>query len=116
MRRREFLGALAVSATASGRGKWFPAERRKYKDEVTGREIWQTTTFKENYNLYFTCQSFTTGNRELVFVSNRTGKSELFLMEMDSGRLRQLTEAQAGVGYATVCQQTNSVCYADNNA
>lgn len=116
LRRREFLGALALSARAAGRGEWFPAERRKYKDEVTGREIWQATTIKDNYNLYFTCQSFTTGNRELVFVSSRTGKSELFLMNMESGRLRQLTEAQTGIGYATVCQQTNSICYADNNA
>lgn len=116
MKRREFLGALAVSARAEGRGAWLPAERRKFKDEVTGREIWQATTVKENYNLYFTCQSFTAGNRELVFVSSRTGKGELFLMDMKSGRLRQLTQAQTGVGYATVCQQTNSICYADNNA
>ncbi len=76
MRRREFLGALAVSARAAGRGEWFPAERRKYKDEVTGREIWQATTIKDNYNLYFSCQSFTTGSRGLVFVSSRTFRSE----------------------------------------
>jgi oligogalacturonide lyase len=116
--RREFLGALAVSTStkAAGRGEWFPAERRKYTDEVTGREIWQATTVKDNYNLYFSCQSFTKSSRGLVFVSYRTGKSELFMMDMKSGRLRQLTEAQTGVGYATVCQQTNSICYADNNA
>jgi len=37
-------------------------------------------------------------------------------MDMKTGRLRQLTESQTGVGYATVCPRANSICYADNNA
>ena len=121
MQRREFLTVLAAGAAvgqtkvAGGRGKWFPSERRKYKDEVTGREVWQMTTHPGgSMNLYFTCQSFTKGNRGLVFTSGRTGRSELFLMEMATGRLRQLTEAETGIGYATVCQAANSICYADN--
>jgi len=125
MRRREFLSALSAGAALAqtpapvkgGKGQWLPSERRKYKDEVTGYEVWQMTQAKGgNVNLYFSCCSFTKDNRGLVFTSGRTGKSELFMTDMKSGRLQQLTAAETGVGYATVCPAANSICYYDNGA
>ena len=62
-----------------GKGRWFPSEMRKYKESITGHEVWQLTNSPyDDVNLYFTEQSFTQGSGGLVFYSNRTGKSELY--------------------------------------
>ena len=120
--RAEFLqifgaGILRAAQPAPGKGKWLPSEKRVYQDEETGREIWQMTSSPyDSVNLYFTTQSFTKGSKGLVFMSTRPAKTELYYVELASGRIRQLTEAEIGAYHACVCPEANTVVYLDNGA
>ncbi|MBI1789411.1 MAG: hypothetical protein HYR60_17895 [Acidobacteria bacterium] len=110
-------GALAAATEPSGKGRWFPSEMRKHKDEETGREVWQLTSSPyDSVNLYFTAQSFTRGNQGLVFMSTRARKTELYYMELKSGRFQQLTDAERGAYHACVCPGPGTVAYIDNGA
>jgi oligogalacturonide lyase len=116
--------ALGVAAAArngvagGGRGKWFPSEKTSYRDADTGREVWQmTNTPQGSSNLYFTAQSFTRDSEGLVFQSARSSpKTELYWMELKSGRFKQVTEVQTGAYGACVAPKANSVAYMDNGA
>lgn len=83
-------------------GSTYPSEIRIYKDEETGREIRQLTQGPyENYHLYFTDNSFTLGDREIYFLSNRPyAGTEIFnlcRMDLESGVITQLTDEQEGI-------------------
>ena len=111
-------GALAYAADPQGKkGTWFPSEARTFRDADTGREVLQLTSSPfPSSNLYFTAQSFTRGNKGLVFMSTRPKKTELYLAELSTGRFQQLTEAETGAYHACVCQQAETVAYLDNGS
>ncbi len=82
-----------VGAAASDAGRDWGVERQSYVDPVTGITIWELTKpGSASDNLYFHFSNFTADNRYLVFVSDRTGSSQLFRAEVETGRLVQLTD------------------------
>jgi oligogalacturonide lyase len=77
-------------------GRRYPAERRSYRDPLTGREVWQlTNSAAEDYHLYFYNPSVTPDGRYLIFFSERTGLSNLFRLDLRTGEIVQLTDAPA---------------------
>ncbi len=83
-------------------GKEFRSEKRSYKDEKTGLEVVQLTGGdSNNYHFYFTDNSFSAGDREIYFLSDRASKIpevyNLFKMDLDSGLITQVTAEQDGI-------------------
>lgn len=72
--------------------EWEP-ERVEYRDEVThARVIRLTGAPCINHPLYYLTNSFTPDSRAIVFASNRTGKYDLFRVEIETGLIRRLTD------------------------
>lgn len=71
----------------------WPSERSEFRDEATGARILQLTNAPcINHPLYYLTNSFTPDADGIVFASNRTGRYELYLAQLDSGRIRRLTD------------------------
>lgn len=85
-------------------GRDWGVERTSYTDPESGVEVWEMTASDKGAanNLYFHFSNFTADNRHLIFTSTRTGSSELFRAEVDSGRIIQLTGGQ-GISASTAC-------------
>ena len=80
------------------KGKVWEAEKKEYKDEETGARVVRLTGYRGHSNhLYFTTSSFVPGGEEIVFVSDRDNRRNLFLLELKSGKMVQLTDAPGGV-------------------
>src|SRR3989338_2815644 len=75
-------------------GKVYPSEKSTFRDPETGAEIIQyTNTRKNNRTLYFTNRPYTSDSEHIVFLSDRTGRNEMFLLHLKSGKIVQLTNA-----------------------
>jgi oligogalacturonide lyase len=73
-------------------GKRFPSERRELRDELTGVRLWQITAAEAmHHQFYFTNPSWPDDQRELYFVSYRTGYPNLFAAAEAAGEITQLT-------------------------
>ena len=73
-------------------GQQFPSERRELRDEPTGARLWQVTTAEAmHHHFYFTNPSWPDDQRELYFVSYRTGYPNLFAAAEPMGEITQLT-------------------------
>lgn len=84
---------VAVHAQA---GRDWGIERTTYQDSVTGVRITELTSGTNvSDNLYFHVSNFTADHRHLLFVNDRTGSSQLFRAEVETGRIVQLTEDPA---------------------
>ena len=67
----------------------------EYADPLTGRRVRQLTDSPaEDYHLYFYNPSITPDGKFLVFFSERTGVSNLFRLDLQSGEIVQLTDAR----------------------
>lgn len=76
-------------------GKTYPPEWREYLDPLSGRRVRQLTDSRaEDYHLYFYNPSITPDGKYLIFISERTGVSNLFRLDLQSGWILQLTDAQ----------------------
>jgi oligogalacturonide lyase len=76
-------------------GQTYPPEWRDYPDPLTGRRVRQLTdSSAEDYHLYFYNPSTTSDGKYLIFISERTGISNLFRLDLHSGQIVQLTDAQ----------------------
>ena len=76
-------------------GQTYAPEWRDYLDPLTGRRVRQLTdSSAEDYHLYFYNPSITPNGKYLIFISERTGLSNLFRMDLQSGAIVQLTDAQ----------------------
>lgn len=76
-------------------GTLFAPEWRDYLDPLTGRRVRQLTdSAAEDYHLYFYNPSVTPDSNYVVFISERTGVSNLFRLDLQSGLITQLTDAQ----------------------
>ena len=76
-------------------GKIFAPEWNVYQDPLTSRQVLQLTDSRaEDYHLYFYNPSFTPDGKYLVFFSERTGVSNLFRLDLQSGIIVQLTDAR----------------------
>ncbi|VBB08431.1 oligogalacturonate lyase [Lucifera butyrica] len=83
-------------------GKEYPAERKRVMDEQTGRPVWQLTAGdSNNYHFYFTDNSFTLGDQEIYFLSDRASNKpevyNLFKMDLATGKMWQLTDEKNGI-------------------
>ena len=82
-------------------GTRYPSERRTYHDSQTGRQVMQLTDSPaEDYHLYFYNPTVTPDGRYLIFFSERTGLSNLFRLQLDSGEIVQLTDTRPVRAYA----------------
>lgn len=87
-------------------GDTWKSELREVRDEKTGRKILQLTSSGNNFHFYFTENSFDSRKNEIIFRSDRaTGEDKapdetphynLFRMDMDSGKMTQLTDEPDG--------------------
>ncbi len=81
---------------ASDAGKDWGVERRWYNDPVTGVRVQEITApGVAADNLYFHFSNFSADNRYLLFTSDRTGSRQLYRMEVETGRIVQLTDDPA---------------------
>jgi len=83
-------------------GQTYPSEKREIQDEKTGRVIWQLTAGdSNNYHFYFTDNSFTLGDKEIYFLSDRGSAVpeiyNLFKMDLETGTMTQLTDEPEGI-------------------
>ena len=76
-------------------GKRYSPEWREYQDPLTGRRVRQMTDSRaEDYHLYFYNPSVSSDGKYLVFYSERTGISNLFRLDLETGVIVQLTDAR----------------------
>src|SRR5215208_7090121 len=76
-------------------GRTYAPEWREYKDPLTRRRVRQLTDSPaEDYHLYFYNPCVTPDGRYLIFISERTGVSNLFRLELQNGSIVQLTDAR----------------------
>ena len=65
-------------------GTTYPPEWRDYGDPLTGRRVRQLTDSPaEDYHFYFYNPSFTADGWQVIFTSNRTGASNIYLTDWD---------------------------------
>lgn len=100
-------------------GQEFKSEKRSFRDSKTGREIWQLTSGNtNNYQFYFTDNSFSLGDREIYFLSDRGGRPEvfnIFRMDLDTGAMVQLTDEPDGVTRCTKSPDSQLIVYVVGN-
>jgi len=76
-------------------GQVYAPEWRDHLDPLTGRRVRQLTgSPAEDYHLYFYNPSVTPDGKYLIFISERTGLSNLFRLDLQTGTIVQLTDAQ----------------------
>lgn len=76
-------------------GQTYAPEWRRYLDPMTGRPVRQLTgSPAEDYHFYFYNPSITPDGKYLIFFSERTGLSNLFRLDLQSGEIVQLTDAR----------------------
>ena len=76
-------------------GRMYAPEWRDYLDPLTGRQVRQLTdSSSEDYHLYFYNPSITPNGTYLIFISERTGLSNLFRLDLKSGQIVQLTDTR----------------------
>lgn len=75
------------------KGTVWPAERRAYRDRLTGIEVVQLTDYKaHSHHLYFTENGWYDGGHRLLFVSDRGNSTNLYSMDAETGAMVQLTD------------------------
>jgi oligogalacturonide lyase len=107
-------------------GQTWPAEKREFKDNKTGKTVWQLTSAANNYHLYFTENSFDEKRDEIIFLSDRaSGESRapherphynLFRMNLGSGEIVQLTDEPESVGSVTKTPDSAIIVYKTGKA
>jgi oligogalacturonide lyase len=76
-------------------GQTHPPEWREYMDPLTHKRVCQlTNSTAEDYHLYFYNPSVTPDGKYLIFISERTGISNLFRMDLQNGEIVQMTDAR----------------------
>lgn len=92
------MGVLGCALTGCDRdrggvGHRFPSERRDLRDEKTGTLLRQVTCAEAmHHHFYFTNPSWPDDQREIYFVSYRTGHPNIFSAAGTDGSITQLTD------------------------
>ena len=77
------------------KGDTFESEKRTFEDKESGRTVHQLTgSDAHDHHIYFTNTSFHPDGERLIFGSERTGKPNLFEMNLESGKVKQLTDCE----------------------
>lgn len=97
------------------KGDVLPSEKREFTQPETGVRVIQLTDAPaRNTNAYYNDEQFTADGDLYVFRSDRTGNRQLFSVEIESGRIVQLTDAPGdGVGGWSVHPETRRVFFGD---
>src|SRR5262245_50091297 len=75
-------------------GTVYPPEWKTFTDAQTGRRVTQLTDSPaEDYHFYFYSPTVTRDGKYLVLLSERTGISNLFRLDLSTGEIVQLTDA-----------------------
>ena len=94
-------------------GKQFPSEMSAYIDKKSGKEIIQLTNSGVNYHLYFTENSFNSGDKTIIYrhcdgsLQNPESAVNLFKLDLETGIRTQLTDFDAMGVTAKVFNKTN---------
>ena len=79
-------------------GKKFQSEKSSFIDKNTGNTISKLTNSANNFHFYFTDNSFLSGDKEIIFLSDRGAKKEhqynFFKMNLDSGEMTCLSDEE----------------------
>lgn len=97
-------------------GTKYPSELRDYTDPKSGLKIRQLTTKGINYHLYFTENSFDSGDCSIIyFLSDRaypdTHAINVFRMDTRTGEMEQVTDYPQGIGRATKTPDSEYLLY-----
>lgn len=80
------------------KGQVWPSEIQEYVEPETGARVRRLTgSDGDDFHLYFTATSFTADGKRIVFGSNRTGTQQLHLLDLETGKIVQLTDSP-GIG------------------
>jgi oligogalacturonide lyase len=92
-----------------------PAEWKEFPSLVSDYTVVQLTTHKaEDIRLYFYNDGFIPAMNSVVFSSTRTGRDNLFLVDLDDGHITQVTDGKRlQGGSAVVSLAKNEVFYFD---
>ncbi|MFM8394617.1 MAG: TolB family protein, partial [Acidobacteriota bacterium] len=90
------LFLLTATPTFAQVGRDWGIERRSYVDPASGVTVQEMASVGVNDNLYFHFSNFTADNRFLIFSSTRTGAPQFYRVEVETGRIVQLTDAPGG--------------------
>ena len=107
-------------------GQTWPAERRSFRDNKTGRQIEQLTAQGNNVHLYFTENAFDLRGDAIIFRSDRASAERrapheqphynLFRMDLNSGEIVQLTDEASAVSSVTKTPDSQIVVYVTGSA
>jgi oligogalacturonide lyase len=96
-------------------GKVYPSEKTSFKDAETGAEIIQYTSVgATNRTLYFTNRPYTSDGEHIVFLSDRSGQNEMYLLHLASGKITQLTELAGQKNVSNCIHPTRPELYFHN--
>ena len=97
------------------RGDRLPSEKRTFTQPETGVRVLQLTDAPcRNQNAYYNEEPFAASSESLVFRSDRTGRRQLYSVEIESGRIVQLSDApDDGVGGFVVDPERGLVYFGD---
>ena len=77
-------------------GRQFPSEISTFVDEKSGRTIKQLTKTGTNVHFYFTENSYTLGDKEIIYRHvDENGNMELYAMDLETGVRTQITDFAA---------------------
>ncbi len=106
-------------------GQKWGSEIREFEGERTGRIVQQLTATGNNVHLYFTENSFDTQKNEIIFRSDRASGEDapphenplynLFRMDLDTGKIEQLTDETEPVGSVTKTPDSRIVVFVAGN-
>jgi oligogalacturonide lyase len=88
----DFRNLKTENDTSGFVGKIIPGEFTTWKDDTTGYEITQWTSQGVNHHPYFTVESFIDNETAIIF-SRRTGKEQLYKLNLVNGKMTQMTNA-----------------------
>ncbi len=76
-------------------GKLWPSEVRSFTDAASGVTVRQLTNYKgHSHHLYFTNPGWYDSGRRMLFGSDRVNRTNLFSIELATGRITQLTDLE----------------------
>src|SRR5436190_10941608 len=93
-------------------GKTYPPEKHEFRDPDTGARIIQyTREGKTNRTLYFTNRPYLADGDHMVFLSDRTGTNQMFLLHLKSGKITQLTDTPGQANVSNCIHPTRPELY-----
>lgn len=94
------------------KGDTWPSEIQEYAEPETGVRVRRLTgSSAHDHHLYFTASSYTADGKHIVFGSERSGKSQLHLLDLESGKIVQLTDDDKVRSQSSVVHGEKNLAY-----